>query len=265
MEIKFGPAGLGPVKEAMKNLELFHQLGLTTCEIAFTYGVYIKNESDAAKIGQRAKELGISLRIHAPYWINLNSNEKEKIEKSKERILQCCKVGEWLGAEIVVFHPGFYGKKTKEESYQNILKAILEIETERKEKNYKTKIAPETMGKVNVFGSVEEIARLVSDSGCQACIDFAHILACDKDYRFEETLSKFKQLDKLFLHFSGIEYGEKGEKRHKKTEKEEWKKLLGNLKKFSPSKATISVVNESPQMVEDSIEGMKIFKESFSD
>ncbi|MEK6827093.1 MAG: endonuclease IV, partial [Nanoarchaeota archaeon] len=67
MPIKFGPAGIGPVKDAISNLEMYRKLGLKACEIAFTYGIYIK-EKDAVQIGKKAKELGIKLSIHAPYW-----------------------------------------------------------------------------------------------------------------------------------------------------------------------------------------------------
>ena len=37
MSIKFGPAELGPVKEAISNLEKCHKLGFKAYEIAFTY------------------------------------------------------------------------------------------------------------------------------------------------------------------------------------------------------------------------------------
>ena len=87
MTIRFGPAGIGPVKDAISNLEEYHRLGLKACEVEFSYGAYIKKKEDAEKIGERAKELGIKLSIHAQYWINLNSEEKDKVEKSKERIL----------------------------------------------------------------------------------------------------------------------------------------------------------------------------------
>jgi deoxyribonuclease-4 len=126
MSIKFGPAGLGSVKEAVSNLEEYHKLGLRACEIAFTYGVYIKDKKDAEAIGKKAKELGISLSIHAPYWVNLNSQEKEKVEKTKERILKCLEAGTWLQAKTVVFHPGYYEKSSKEETYENVKKQILE-------------------------------------------------------------------------------------------------------------------------------------------
>lgn len=150
MQIKFGPAGLGGVDEATSNLEKYHKLGLKACEIAFTYGVYIKNKNDALKIGETAKKLGILLSIHAPYWINLNSSEKIKVEKSKQRIINCCEIGTYLGAYRVVFHPGYYGKISKEETYEKIKNEILEIQKIIHQKKYTPKLAPETTGKLNV-------------------------------------------------------------------------------------------------------------------
>ncbi len=254
--IKFGPAGLGPVDTAIQTLEKYHKLGLEACEIAFTYSAYIK-EKDAKIIGAKAKELGIQLSIHAPYFVNLNSEENIKIENSKKRILKCLEIGTYLGAKFVVFHPGFYGKGTKEEAYENIKKNFLDLQKIRKVKGYTPELAPETMGKINVFGSIEEVSRLVTDTGCSACIDFAHILArSGGDYRFTETLELFKNLKKIHIHFSGMIYGDKGEKKHKKTPKEEWEKLLKHL----PRDKEISIVNESPEMVEDSVTGMKIYE-----
>jgi len=252
--IRFGPAGLGPVKEAISNLEEYHKLGLRACEIAFTYGVYIKRKEDALEIRKAAEKLGIKLSIHAPYWINLNSKEKEKIEKSKERILRCCEVGNWLGAYLVVFHPGYYTGMEKEETYQNIKKEILNIQKEIKENNWKPKLAPETTGKVNVFGSIDEIARLVNETNCSFTLDFAHILARYKkiDYGFIER--KFGKHKHWHIHFSGIEYGKKGEKRHKKTSVENWKGLLDNL----PKEKEIVIINESPYCVKDSVLGLTL-------
>jgi len=255
-EIRFGPAGLGPVKTAIQTLEKYSLLGLKACEIAFTYGAYIKNKEDAEKIGKKARDLGIRLSIHAHYWINLNSKEPEKIEQSKERILECLKVGTWLGAEVVVFHPGFYGKFSKEETYKNIEKQIKELEKERKKNNFTTKLAPETTGKINVFGSVDEILNLAKEAGCSFCIDFAHILAREKKYLFEEVFKKFSDYSDFHIHFSGINYGDKGEKNHIKTPENGIKELIKNL----PKNIKITVINESPKTIEDSIEMLKIWQ-----
>jgi len=255
-EIRFGPAGLGGVDAAIDNLEEYSKKGLRACEIAFTYGAYIKNKEDAEKIGKKAKVLDIKLSIHAHYWINLNSKDKKKIEASKKRIIDCCKIGEELGAYVVVFHPGYYGGMDKEETYQNIKKAVLEIMEEIKKNKWKINIAAETTGKVNVFGSVDEIKRLVEETGCSFTLDFAHILAREKivDYgKIKELFGKYKS---WHCHFSGIEYGEKGERKHKKTGKENWVKLLKEL----PKDKELVIINESHDMVEDSVEGLSLIK-----
>ena len=252
MVIKFGPAGLGPVKTALETLEKYHKLGLKACEIAFTYSVYIKPD-EARIIGKKAAELGIDLSIHAQYWVNLNSAEKEKREATKQRILQCCEIGELLGVKVVVFHPGYYGDD-KEKAYETIKKGVIEIIKEIKNKGWKIKIAPETMGKINVFGSVEEISRLVKETDCSFCIDFAHILARDKKVDYEKISNLFPSKE-WHVHFSGIVYGEKGEKNHIPTEKKAWKELLENL----PKNKEIRIINESPEMLKYSVEGMNLW------
>lgn len=256
--IRFGPAGLGGVKEAVSNLERYGKLGLKACEIAFTYGIYIKEGSkEIEEIKETARKLDIELSIHAPYWINLNSREKKKIEDSKKRILDCCKIGSKLGVSFVVFHPGYYGKDDKEKTYQNIKKAMLEIMGEIKKNKWKVKLAPETTGKVNVFGSIEEIKRLMKDTACFFTVDFAHLLARNQGkITYKEIYENFKEYKELHVHFSGIEFGEKGERSHKITPEEEIKKLLEIL----PKNKKIIIINESPDPVGDSVKGLKILK-----
>jgi len=258
MKIKLGPAGLGGVKEAVSNLKKLKEQGLEACEVAFTYSVYIKKKDDAEKIGEEAKKQGIKLSIHAPYWINLNSKEKRKTEESKKRILRSCEIGHYLGAYRIVFHPGYYGGMEKEETYQNIKQAILEMEKERKKQGWKPELAPETTGKVNVFGSVDEISRLVKETHCSFCIDFAHILAREKKIEYREILKKLSDKE-LHIHFSGIVYGEKGEKRHTETKEKDIKKLIDNLKKYVKGKEIV-IINESPNPVGDSVKGLKFVK-----
>jgi len=259
LKIRFGPAGLGGVKEAAENLQEYNKLCLKACEIAFTYGVYIKNKKDAEEIGKEAKKQGIKLSIHAQYWINLNSKEKKKIEESKKRILDCCEIGSFLGAYCVVFHPGYYGGMDKIITYNNIKREILEMQEEIKKNKWQIQLAPETTGKVNVFGSVDEIKKLTDETGCFFCLDFAHILAREKKVDYKTILEKFKDFKELHVHFSGIEYGEKGEKRHVKTKKNEAKELIENLKRYAKDKEIV-IINESPYSTEDSVMALKFIK-----
>jgi len=253
MPVKFGPAGIGSVKEVKKTFEKYHKKGIKACEIPFTYQIYIKKKEDAIRIKKAAKKFGIELTAHAPYWINLNSEDEEKIKGSEKRILESCRVGHWLGVKRIVFHPGFYGKDSKEETYLQIKERITGLQKEIEKNKWDVKLAPETMGKINVFGSIDEIHKLVEETGCGFCIDFAHILAREKRVDFEKLKRLFPQ-KKWHCHFSGIEYGEKGEKHHKNTSRKDWEDLLSKL----PTTKLITIINESPSPIEDSVLGIEI-------
>jgi deoxyribonuclease IV len=256
-KIIFGPSGLGPVAGAFEFLEKIKKQGILACEIAFTYGIYIKKE-DAIKIGERAKELGIFLSIHAPYYINLNSEDKQKVFMSKKRILDCCEIGHYLGAKRIVFHAGFYGKTEREKAYKNIKESVVELIKEVKKNKWDVELCPEVMGKINVFGSIDEISRLVNETGCGFCIDFAHILARYGERKFEEIKEAFS-VKKWHTHFSGINYGEKGEKNHIPTEKKEWGELFGFLKELDKE---IVLICEAPDPLGDAIKGLKIWEKN---
>lgn len=253
--IRFGPGGLGSSKEAIENLEKYGKLGLQACEVEFTYSVYIKSKERAEKIREASKRFEINLSIHAPYWINLNSKEKVKIEASKKRILDSCKIGHWLGANIIVFHPGYYGDMEKEETYQNIKKEVIEMMKIIKQNKWKVRLGPETTGRTSVFGSIDEISRLVKETGCGFTIDFAHVLGREKKLDWKKIKKLFPQ-KQWHCHFSGNEIGEKGEKKHVKTTKKDWEKVLGNL----PKNKKITIINESPYCVEDSVLGLSLVK-----
>jgi deoxyribonuclease-4 len=255
-KIRFGPGGLGPVKDAVKNLEMFHELGLRACEVEFTYGPYIKKEEDAKRIGKRAKELGIFLSVHAPYFVNLNSKEEEKIVASKKRVLKCCEVASWLGARRVIFHPGFYSGMESKEASVRIKEGIIEMMGIVKENKWDVELCPEVMGKKNVFGSIGEVGDLVRETGCGACIDVAHVLARYGRYEFKRIEEAFPARD-WHMHFSGIEYGEKGERKHLKTEVEYWEKVLAWLAKLDKD---VVLICEAPDPVFDSKVGLQLWE-----
>ncbi|MEM4336674.1 MAG: TIM barrel protein [Candidatus Woesearchaeota archaeon] len=246
-----GSAGLGN-EEGLKEVK---RLGLEAMEIEFTYGVRMTNE-EAKRIGDLAKKLRISLSVHCPYYINLNSEENRKIEASKKRILDSCERAHYLGAEYVVFHAGFYGKKSKEETFKIIKKKILDIHETIKKNNWRVVLCPETTGKIKQFGDLDELLRLSEETGCGVCIDFSHIKARNKgNIDYDNVCRKIKRIKNKTAHFSGIEWGEGGEKRHIITSEEEIITLLQHLKKYNIS---IRIINESPDPFGDSIKSKKI-------
>ncbi|MDP1728743.1 MAG: TIM barrel protein, partial [archaeon] len=173
-KILIGPAGTGGSN--LESFEAIKKQGLDAVEIEFVYRVWME-KSDAEKIHELNKKLNLQLSIHAPYYINLNSKEKTKIQASKMRILKCLEIGTILGVKYVVFHAGFYQKDSKEKTYEAIKEQILEIMKEAESKGYTPKLAPETTGKSSQFGDLDELLKLKKETGCHICVDFSHLRA----------------------------------------------------------------------------------------
>ncbi|MDJ0984539.1 MAG: TIM barrel protein [Desulfobacterales bacterium] len=243
--IKIGPAG----SEGLGNLAGVRKVArmqLDCMEVAFTYGVRM-SVRDARQVGVLAKDNGIVLSVHAPYYINLASDEKEKIQASKKRILDSCQRAHALGAKNVVFHAGFYQKKSAEKTYVMVKKAIREIQRRIKNNRWKVTLCPEVTGKASQFGSIEELLSLKKETGCGICVDFAHLYARDQGkVDYGKILKKLPK--KFHAHFSGIAFGPKGERKHLKTTKKFFEPLALALLKH---KVDITLICESPQPYKD--------------
>jgi deoxyribonuclease-4 len=254
--ILFGPAGTGGIGYE-EGIPRAKELGLGAMEIEFTYGVRM-TDSEAKKIGEIAKSNGILLSVHAPYYINLSSKEKAKIEASKKRILQSCERGHYLGAKYIVFHPGFYQGRPKEEVYETIKEAIVDLQKTIKAKGWNVELAPETTGKSAQFGDIDELLKLHKETGCHLCVDFAHLYARNNGHiDYDEVFNKLKGIKHIHSHFSGIVYSEKGERSHKLLEKSFFEPLAKALKKYKPD---ITIINESPDVFGDAVKMLKWFE-----
>ncbi len=255
--ILFGPAGncAGDILSSLKRLK---EIGLGTMEVEFVRGVRMSNDT-AKKVGILARNLKIPLSIHAPYYINLNSVEKEKIEASKKRILRSCERGQFFGKCYVVFHAAYYGKSSKEETYYAVKQAVIEMQKVIKKKKWNVILAPEATGKKSQFGDLDELLRLRKETKCELCVDFAHLRARNNgriDYK--DVFDKLKGVKHIHAHFSGIEFTEKGERRHLLTEKKDIKLLLTHVKKRKLK--SITFINESPNPPGDALKMKEYFE-----
>ncbi len=254
--IKIGPAG-SEGKGNLEGVKKVARMGLDCMEVEFTSGVRMHIE-EAERVGALAKAKGILLSVHAPYYINLASEEKEKISASKKRILDSCERAHALGAQNVVFHAGFYQKKTADKTYDLIKKAILDVRDDISKKKWKVTLCPEVTGKPSQFGSLEEILRLMKETGCGITVDFSHLFARQQgEIDYGEIL---KALPKKFhAHFSGIEYGPKGERKHIVTKKKFFEPLATELVK---RKLEVTLINESPQPFKDAAMMKRVLQNS---
>jgi len=213
-KIRIGPAGSDGLGY-MKALSKAARMGLGCVEVAFTYGVRMKPEA-ADAVGGLARKKGIALSVHAPYYINLAADDPAKLAASKERILSSCRMAAVMGARNVVFHAGFYQGRSAAKTFARIVKAIERLQAAVQKQDWDVVLCPETTGKPSQFGSLDECLQLARETGCGFTIDFAHLLA-----RAGGRLDYGEVIDRLpsqfHAHFSGIEYGPKGERRHLKT------------------------------------------------
>ncbi len=254
MKVKFGPAGAGT--SSVEGLGEVAKLGLDAVEVPFTYGVRMSNKT-AKEVGKAAKKVKLNLSIHAPYYINLASEEKEKITASMKRILDSCERAHHMGAKYVVFHAAFYGKREHEEVYEMVKWAVEKMHESIEEQGWKVKLAPETTGKGSQFGDLDELLRLKKETGCHLAVDFAHLKARNNGkIDYDEVFKKLKPVKHIHAHFSGVEYTAKGERRHLLTSKADLMPLLKAVKKY---KADITVINESPDPIGDSLKAKKLF------
>lgn len=256
-KILIGPAGSdGRSEEGFRKRK---ELGLDAIELPFTYNVWMKKE-DAVKIYNLNKKWKLKLSIHASYFVNLASFERPKVHASKSRILKCCEMGHYLGAKYIVFHAGFYQKQNPEIIYQAIKKEILDMMEIIKEKKWNVVLAPETTGKASQFGDLDELIRLKKETGCHFCVDFAHLKARNKGkIDYDDVMKKLKPLGHIHAHFSGIEWTDKGERRHLLTAEKDIKELFRYLKKY---KIDITIINESPDPLGDALKMKKLLKNS---
>lgn len=232
MSIKFGPAGNSDIfyeqgyKSSVEMPGWLYNMGLDAYEYSFGRGIKIREET-ARELGENAKKYNIIISIHAPYYINLATPDKQKMENSKRYLIESLIAGQWMGAKRVVFHPGSAVGDSRIEALKRAKVLLKDIIKEIDDKGLSNiTICPETMGKKNQLGSLEEVMELCQlDERIIPTIDFGHLHArdcgrfnCIDDFAealdiIEGSLGK-ERAKNIHVHFSRIEYTEQGEKKH---------------------------------------------------
>ena len=159
-EMRFGTVG-SPISTPVKPggsigaISRLSELGLNAFELAWVQSVRI-SESTCQAIKNHAAQNDIALSIHAPYFINLNADDKEW-PKSRKRLMDAAYYGYLAGATDIVFHPGTYFNHPPSEVIKKVIPRLEDFANEMNVKNIHVNLRPETMGKSAMLGTLEDI------------------------------------------------------------------------------------------------------------
>ena len=176
-------------------------------------------------IGAKAREHGVLMSLHAPYFISLSGADPEKRLKSIDYIQKSLWAAELLSADTIVIHCGGTAKMDRREAMAlscDTLARVIEAVGDTP-----IHLGIETMGKLNQLGTLEEVLELCAvDRHYYPVVDFGHMNArniggyytdVDSYRRTFDTIANAMGDDVaryLHCHFSKIEYTSAGEKRH---------------------------------------------------
>jgi len=277
MRTRFGPAGRpinykGPTENIPEYLRT--EEGLDAFEYQAVRGVKISKDK-AQILGESAKKFDVLLSLHAPYAINLASSSESTRKASVERLIRSLEAAKWMGARIVVFHPGYYGKFSKEEALKLCIKMLKDARERADSLGFKEVfLGPETMGKLSQVGSLDEIITMCeSVPKTLPVIDWAHIHARTKgglkskdDYlKVLNTIESRLGSDvvkTLHCHFTKVEFSDKGERRHRRLDEEGFGPYFEQLATVIVENGySFTIISESPVLDKDAIVMKRILEQ----
>ena len=160
-----------------RGFEIHDEMGLDGLEMEFVHGVRISDKSKES-VADAIKNSGKIVTAHAPFYVNLNAREDDKVEASVQRIIETAQVTNELGGYSITYHAGFYLNQDAELVYNKIkVQTEIIVDSLLKAGN-KIWVRPETTGKATQWGDLEEIIRLSKEfETVLPCVDFSHLHA----------------------------------------------------------------------------------------
>jgi len=247
--IRTGPAGYPEGSRSPADaVRKVKAVGLSALEVQFVRNV-LYNPARAEEARSEAKESGVLLSVHAPYYINLNSSSPETKEKSEEWILRAMRGAEAFGAWIVVVHAATYGEEEKS-STKNVIDSLTRVRDTADTESLKAVIGLETMGKKAAWGTVPEILEVMNEvPGVLPVVDFAHLQARGPPLsaeRLQFLLGSLSEVPRLHCHLSGIEFTAAGERKHLRLGEGLDHKMVLDVLRDSGMEATVICESTSP-------------------
>ena len=258
--IRIGPAGIPLSCKERTNVDgivYTRCLGLSAMEIRFARGFI--SEEEAKEIKKVAKKCDIEIYVHAPYYINL-AGDKRNVKMSKEKILKSMHLAHLMGARVMTTHLGFYGNLSKKETMKRIVKNLRDIRDRVKKRGIEIPIGIETMGKKEVFGSLEEIIEVCRRiNGVIPVLDIGHIHArgngCLKEKEdFQRIFDMLEDLNlnHYLIHLTGVKYDKDGELYHVPIKKGDLP-VIKLMECILENDFDVTIISESPVVEHDAV------------
>jgi deoxyribonuclease-4 len=238
--VLFGPAGNSDSfyaqghKSTVETFAWITAMGLDAYEYSFGRGVRL-GEAMAKKIGAEAAAHHVTLSVHAPYYVNLATEDAQKAENNLRYFVQSATAAKWMGARRVVFHAGTQGTLPREEAFARTRAALKDVIAALDEAGVgDIELCPETMGRAKQIGDVDEVVELCRlDERLVPAVDFGHLHArgrgaLNEEADFAAVLDKLEdglggyRARRFHVHFSRIEYTAAGEKMHRTYEETDY-------------------------------------------
>ena len=242
--VRFGPSGNDVLfyeqgfKTSVQAPGWLAGLGLTAMEVNFGRGIKMGDKM-AEELGSQAREHNIMLSFHAPYYINLASNDRESVRKSCGYIEKCLKVANIVNPgqpSRLVIHIGSQCDLERAVAIENCKQNIAWVIAELEKQGFSNfLLCIETMGRYKAIGTYQEICEICHvDSRIIPTLDFGHINCIEQGAlsrepgRMSEIIEYcikeigYEKMKHVHIHFSAIEYTARGEHAHSTLDNPKW-------------------------------------------
>ena len=223
-EIRVGPSGLPDAPSFEAAAAWLADEGYRAVEIGFVNGFWLSYD-DAPLLAEALREHDILVSVHAPLAAFMGHVGREKKFKMALGMLDhTAGLAKAVGAEVIVFHPGFLLGRTREQTIDDVVDQLGDLRVRLASKDRLVPFGVEVMGRVRDFGSIDDIVQIARRVDfVRPVLDFAHMHATSDGAYTDvdafasalEAADDVMEPDAPFhIHFSDIAYANRNETKH---------------------------------------------------
>jgi deoxyribonuclease-4 len=223
-KLRFGPARVPSRESPQAAITILRERGYSANEIDFETGFWM-DYPWAEEFGKLARRRQIALSVHAPIPGFMGHLERDRKHGMATGMLDhSAGIAKAAGAAPVVFHPGFLLGRTRKQTTASVVAQLADFRKRIEAKDRGVPFGVEIMGRVNDYGSLDDILAISSRlAWVRPVIDFAHLHAVTDGAfttvkAFNDVLAAANRVlprgVPFHIHFSDIAYANRNETKH---------------------------------------------------